>query len=292
MAASSAVMERMGYEIRASTSEEVDASLHSDSAAESIALSAVDSENGDLRGAILAIRAENTGSWWRVIRIAVDPDYGTAGIGSALLKALIRKLPRTCSGLFGSVPMDGPLQWFHHRGFHLSPHGVLVSSTGPAYKSAVAIEADPESYIARSEISTLLDYAAGRLHPKWELRFADRELDREINLTQNLRSDTGYRTMVPRVIARATASCIHVSLGPRPTHIAAFDPQPMLRCLACMSEHSSTVSDVDDLICDGCGKEGEEWPMAIGVDREQRIIVMSALCPDCRAGNIPAEDLA
>lgn len=61
-------------------------------------------------------------SWHKLYALAVDPGQQNAGVGTALLDALIAGLPADVIGLYGNVNAVTPAAgWFRHRGFHLAP---------------------------------------------------------------------------------------------------------------------------------------------------------------------------
>jgi len=237
-------------------------------------------------------------SWHKLYALAVDPGQQNAGVGTALLDALIAGLPADVIGLYGNVNAVTPAAgWFRHRGFHLAPEidlrdhlhdtGELAEHLGynpndPAF--------GPNDVYFRAWLDQLRACQGRTQTADEEHRVAQHETDRHERLLRQGKLPTGKALQHGngwRYYARAAATagypCTHAQLGPRTLWVAGHDPNHRAMCDTCRLPHADTLQGIptdDETLCDGCGTHGTVT--TAGFARVDTAIVLASLCRPCQ----------
>lgn len=228
--------------------------------------------------------------WCKLDLIAVDPVYQGKGIGRRLLQQAVQWMPAAMVGLYGNVDQDNSaaVSWYRRQGFSIAaasalPFDLRFRSAG----GALMVPPDGE-LMFRGVRQTVQEHLAGNGRPGWEEREARANFQLDVRTRgRTARGDTGYRRLAQRAAEQSAAGpgCPHMSLGPRPAWIFAWDPKLQRSCNHCISDRLDAIKPYDDeTLCDGCHEHHADVVLSWATADHEMLIVDSGLCSSCRAG--------
>jgi GNAT superfamily N-acetyltransferase len=231
--------------------------------------------------------------WWKIHSLAVDPSHQGTGVGTALLQAVVERLPRDIVGIYGSVELDRPqaIAWYRRRGFYLAANASLPLSQRST--TGIQLLSVPDQVFFYRRGAELHQHLAGKGYSNFERRIAREEYRRELRMHGRLmpaRGDLGYRQLASRIAqAPPEAACPHVWLGPRVLVVDAWDPNLTRVCVPCHPRHLETIAvyDASDH-CDGCQRTKPDVELSWAGNEDGLLFVTAGLCASCRADLPPA----